>query len=306
MTAPSPPPASPAAAPSGRTGVLDSALLRRGQERFTGTLLIEGGQNGTVTMRDGLVVAAGTPAAPGPESLLLRSGRISEADWTAAFDAAAPRGRLPAELVERGLLGDAGLQVLTQVAVVDAAFAMALCGVRTCTARPDTGPGGGTPGPVLPAEPGLDTGRLVREIARRLGAAVHWRDLGVEIHTRPHPAAEPGAPSADAPVEQGGPRGAVLAKVNGRRTARDIAFTLGRGLYPVMADLATLAEDGLIRYGTPRAAASLTLAGHLVPEPEEAPPPEAEPTPGGLPRRLRGTSGIHLVLPWNGDEAARP
>ncbi|GAA2434439.1 hypothetical protein GCM10010191_56080 [Actinomadura vinacea] len=264
--------------PPARTGIFDSALQRRGQERFSGTLRIEGGQAGAVTMRDGLVVAAGTPAAPGPESLLLRSGRISEADWTDAFAAAAPHGRMAAELVDRGLLGAAGLQVLTQVAVVDAVFAMALCGVRTCTAEPY---GEDDLAPLLPADPGLDAHRLVRETARRLAAASQWREFGLEINRRPHPAVpEP------VPPDDGAPRGDVLSKVNGRRTVRDIAFSLGRGLYSVMHDLATLTQDGLITF-----------------EPQlPAEPATPEPTPEGesddLPRRRRGASEINTVLPW--------
>ncbi|MFI0351285.1 hypothetical protein [Actinomadura sp. 9N407] len=263
--------------PAGRAGILDSALHRRGQERFSGTLRIEGAQDGTVTLRDGLVIAAATPASPGPESLLLRSGRISEADWTEAFAAAAPHGRMPAELVERGLLGTAGLQVLTQVAVMDALFAMALFGVRTCTAQPD---GDGDIGPLLPAEPGLEAERVVRETTRRLAAATRWRESGVEITARPLPA----PPAVD--QDTGTPRGDVLTKVNGRRTARDIAFALGRGLYSVMNDLATLAEDGLVRFGDQEPGQGMAL----VPEPPSH----------TLPRRLRGASGIDDVLPWNG------
>ncbi|MEU5884342.1 hypothetical protein [Spirillospora sp. NPDC047279] len=224
-------------APPEPAGILASALVRRALERFSGTLRVEGGQDGTVTMRDGLIIAASTPASPGPESLLLRSGRISDDQWTEAFATAAPAGRLPAELVDRELLGSAGLQVITQVAVMDAVFAMALCGVQTCTARPA---GEDDLAPLLPSEPGIDVDRLLRETRRRLATAAEWRSLGLTFHTRPQPVHD----VEDPPVNEA--RAEVLARVNGRRTVRDIAFVLGRGIFSVMNDLAVLAQGGLV------------------------------------------------------------
>ncbi|MFD0686255.1 hypothetical protein [Actinomadura fibrosa] len=311
-------PATPA--PSDRAGILLSAVVRWGRQRFSGTLRLDGTPGGTVTMRDGLVVAAATPVAPGPEPLLLRSGRISEADWSAAFTAGAPDGRLAAELVERGLLGTAGLEVVTQTAVFDAVFAMALCGVRTCTAEPT-----GTP-PPLPAEPGVDAERLVRETTRRLATTETWQSFGLTVHGRAR--ALPAGASAT-PV--GAARRAVLDRANGRRTPRDIAFALGRGLYSVMTDLATLVGDGLAIIderpapstaataartpGTARTAATGpatasttrtpaagttgpatagttgTPAGGAAPtQPRYATPPVHE-GPDGLPQRRRGAAG---------------
>ncbi|MEV3923558.1 hypothetical protein [Actinomadura coerulea] len=273
-------------------GVLISALTRRGRQRFTGTLRMDGSPGGSVSMRDGLVVAASTPAAPGPEPLLLRSGRISEADWTAAFTAGAPEGRLERELVVRGLLGDAGVQVITRAAVADALFAMALCGVRTCTADPDDA------APLLPSDPGLDTERATREIRRRLDLAHSWTVLGLSVRSRPRSS----RPAGSVPVNA--QRRELLAKVNGRRTPRDIAFALGRGLFPVMSDLATLIADGLATVEPPLTAGSEAVlapeprTGPAVPAPElpdegirsrAAPPPPQWSTPPqeptGLPRR---------------------
>ena len=239
MTAPVPPAGPPkgAAAATPRPGILSTALTRRGKERFSGTLRLDGGQGGSVIMQDGTVVAASTPVAPGIESLLLRSGRVSEASWREVFDEAAPYGRLSTELVDRGLLGAAAVEVLTQTAVFDAIFAIALCGISSCTAVP------ATPddlAPLLPVQPGLETGRVVRETTRRLEVAAGWARLGLTIHSRPHrlPVEES---AATAPT-----RSEILAKVNGRWTTRDIAFSLGRGLFSVMTDLAILMKDGLI------------------------------------------------------------
>ena len=288
-------------ASSPRSGILTTALTRRGKERFSGTLRLDGGQGGSVTMRDGQVLAASTPVAPGVESLLLRSGRISEAAWSEVYAAAAPYGRLSAELVERGLLGAATVEILTQTAVFDAIFAIALCGTNSCTAEP------ATPAdlpPVLPADPGLDTGRVVRETARRLDVAALWRELGLTMNTRPHR-----VPAEESPATAPS-RGEILARVNGRWTTRDIAFSLARGLFSVMTDLAVLLGDGLIaldpapidrlpvdppQVGRPRldevTLEELGLTGYVVPKTLALPlppAPEAKPAESAeLPRRRR-------------------
>ena len=51
-----------------------------------------GAPGGTVYLAEGGVAAIETPGAPGAEVILLRSGRIPEADWEAAFAAAAVAG----------------------------------------------------------------------------------------------------------------------------------------------------------------------------------------------------------------------
>ncbi|GGV39517.1 hypothetical protein GCM10010182_75000 [Actinomadura cremea] len=263
-------------------GILPSALERRGRRGFTGTLRVEGSPGGAVAMRGGLVVAASTPAAPGPEPLLLRSGRISEADWTAAFTAGAPRGRLADELVRRGLVGDAGLQVVTRTAVVDAVFAMALGGVRTCTAVP-AGSGEDEPPVLLPADPGLPPDRVAREVERRLAALDAWSllPLTAPLSARSRPRATAAARDASA----GGARRAVLDRADGRRTPRDIAFSLGRGLFSVLTDLATLYEDGLVEEG-------------LADEPAPPPPvPAPRPVPPDVPAGPHGSFGASGELP---------
>ncbi len=190
-------------------------------------------------MQDGKIVAASTPVAPGVESLLLRSGRVDEASWSEVFAEAAPYGRLSAELVERGLLGAATVEVLTQTAVFDAIFAIALCGISSCTAVPATYEEL-LPLLLLPVVPGLEADRVVRETVRRLAVAAGWRELGLTVNSRPHPVTTEHSPATAAS------RSEILAKINGRWTARDIAFSLGRGLYSVLTDLAILLADGLI------------------------------------------------------------
>ncbi|WP_083420089.1 DUF4388 domain-containing protein [Pseudofrankia sp. BMG5.36] len=212
-----------------------TTLSRLGDEQFTGTLRVEGARvGGMIVFHSGLVIAAETAAAPGLEPLLLRSGRISGEDWTETFAQAAPEGRLRAALVERGLLGSASVQVLTQTAAMDAVFALAVAEVHTCSPDP-AGPG--LP-PLVPLVPGMDVGRVVRETRRRVDIAAEWRERGLDPWVRPHPTAS--AP----PINED--RAEVLTRVNGRRTCRDIAFLLGRGLFAVMSDLRLLLEDGQI------------------------------------------------------------
>jgi len=274
-----------------RSGILNTALTRRGKERFSGTLRLHGGQGGSVIMQDGKVVAASTPVAPGVESLLLRSGRITEASWREVFDAAAPYGRLPAELVERGLLGAAAVEVLTQTAVFDAIFAIALCGISSCTAEP------ATPddlAPLLPVEPGLEPDRVVRETARRLEVAAGWQRLGLTLQSRPY----------RLPVEHGGAtapaRSEILAKVNGRWTTRDIAFSIGRGLYSVLTDLAILMKDGLITLDPVPAGPPTVEEPGPAPEEASAEAPERV-ADTGLPRRRR-RMGRKKSAPPSSDE----
>jgi hypothetical protein len=254
------------------TGPIGPELLRCHRERFTGVLHVDGAPGGTIRLRDGLVIAADTPAAPGPEVLLLRSGRVTEHEWTRAYDTAVPYGRLAAELAERGMVGEAGVEALCLLAIADALFAMTAYGaerVRREPLGPDAVP------PPLPLDPGADPHRLVRETARRMRAAAAWTELGVTVRGRPRPAPSPpaGGPPPD-PIQRD-----VLGAVNGRRTPRDIAFAAGRGLYAVLGEIARLVREGFLEPGVPLAAGS---------------PAEG---PAGLPRRRRGASMINEMLP---------
>lgn len=254
------------------TGPIGPELLRCHRESFTGVLHVEGSPGGTVCLRDGRVVAAATPAAPGPEVLLLRSGRVTEDEWTRAYDTALPYGRVAAELAERGVVGAAGLEAVCRLAVADALFAMAAYGAEAVRREPE---GADPLPPPLPLDPGLDPHRLVRETARRMRSAAAWAELGVTVRGRPRPAATPRAAGLPPdPIQRD-----VMGAVNGRRTPRDIAFAVGRGLYAVLGEIARLVGEGLLEPGVPLAAGS---------------PAEG---PAGLPRRRRGASMINEMLP---------
>jgi len=263
-------------------GEIGRFLVRFSREGFSGVLRVEGGPGGTLWVREGLLVAATTPAAPGPESLLLRSGRVSEREWTDAYAAGAPRDRLAAELAERGVVGAAGLEAVCLAALFDAVFAMVLCGVESCGAEP-ADPGDHLP--LLPVLPGVGVERLARETARRMEQAATWRALGLSIRGRPVP------PAVPAPTLLGSDRirDAVLERANGRRTPRDIAFVLGKGLFAVMSEIARMVEEGVLDPGAPGAVPDRAA---FVPEPGGQ---DADPA-AELPRRRPGTSRINEVL----------
>ncbi|RAG80665.1 hypothetical protein DN069_36820, partial [Streptacidiphilus pinicola] len=92
----------------------------------------------------------------------------------------------------------------------------------------------------------------------------------------------------------GGLRREVLALADGRRTARDVAFLLGRGVYPVTVEASRLLVDGLLRIGgTNRAGGevrALLAPRHAAPPvPQPGAPPPAGPV--RLPRRPTRASG---------------
>ncbi|MCM3887034.1 hypothetical protein [Frankia sp. R82] len=233
----------PAQAPPPFAGAdrLLTTLVSCAEDAFTGSLDVVGAASGRVAFQDGLIIDAVTSAAPGVESLLLRSGRIAEPEWTAVYAAAAPTGQLAALLVERGLLGRAGVQILARTSVMDALFALAGSAWLEVTRTPARTSPDAAAAPLLPVQPGVDAGWAVREISRRLTIAGGWHTyLGLGPQTRPRLAPEP------ARMPTAAPQVSLLARVNGRRTARDLAFSLGRGIYPVLTDLAFLATTGWI------------------------------------------------------------
>jgi hypothetical protein len=263
------------------TGPIRPALLRCREDRFSGVLHIEGGPGGSLCFADGLVTAAVTSAAPGLESLLLKSGRVAETDWIQAYDTGAASGRLGVELVGRGLVGEFGLQVMCLSAAFDAAFAMAAYGANTCRAE-----SGGSVIPLspLPLVPGLEPERLISETGRRMRAASEWRRLGVSVRCRPRPVPEPA--SSPEGLDEG--RRDIVLLSNGRRTPRDIAFAVGRGLFVVMGEIAYLVGGGLLDVAAAGSPDDLTPA-----------PPATDGAVNGagpLPQRRRGASKVTEVL----------
>jgi hypothetical protein len=272
---------SPAVSEADGGAPIRQTLLRCRAERFSGRVHISGGPGGVLYLTDGLVTAATTAAAPGPESLLLKSGRMAESDWLQAYDAGAVTGGIPAELVGRGLISEFGLQVLCLSAAFDAAFAMAVFGADACRAEPAVPDAAPHP---LPLRPGLEPERLLTETTRRLRLAGTWRHQGVTVRCRPRR-----TPAADAPPPDTDERHReILRLVNGRRTPRDIAFAAGRNLFVVLGQIMELVRRGLLDTDTGDSADTQPIAVTVAGGPGSVDP---------LPQRRRGASKVNEVLP---------
>ncbi|MEV4616157.1 hypothetical protein AB0K43_26715 [Kitasatospora sp. NPDC049258] len=286
---------SPAAPPAPRN--VPTLLVRLQEERFTGAVLVSGTPGGVVHLRRGLVVAVETPGAPSVETVLLKSRRITEEDWSAARAAAGRTDDAPgpaateatteaaesapteaadlgSALVGHGLIGGVELEVVCTAAVFDGAFAMSLGPVESWQVEPAAA------APELGARPGVEPRQLAEETVRRGTLLARlWGPLGEIAEARPRPAAQ---------VESGqlAPRHRdLLLNANGRRVPRDLAFAVGRGVFPVMLDLARMRERRLLRPEAEQAA-TVPAVGPRAPVPAQ---PSAAPDPAAaLPRRVPG------------------
>jgi len=258
----------------GLVGPLDKALADCAVAGFSGVLRVIGAPGGTVYLTGGGVAAIETPGAPGPEVILLRSGRVPEADWETASAAAAVAGRpLRAELVRRGLVGAGELEAVLRTALADAMFAFADGFVDTCRAEASA------VDCALALDPAADAGWLLAEALRRIQVIVSFPDQA--LHARDRVMAVPGALQPGAVL--GGGRDEILALADGRRSGRDLAFASGHGLYAVMLQLARMRAEGLL---------ASTSRG-VVPQPGERDSGRAGAASGngetaaGLPRRQK-------------------
>jgi hypothetical protein len=99
------------------------------------------------------------------------------------------------------------------------------------------------PGPVdyvLPLDPGMEADWLLAETSRRL-------QVLASLPARPDRdriVAVSGAETSGARLGRG--QGELLALADGRRTPRDLAFALGRGVYATLLQLARMQEVGLL------------------------------------------------------------
>ncbi|MEU6576192.1 transcriptional regulator [Streptomyces sp. NPDC046805] len=200
-------------------GTLSPMLTRLADERATGVLVRE---HGTLHLAEGHVLHAESPLAPGLDVLL------------AAHDALTPAG----PLLDAGLLPTGALELCQLGALYDAGYFVL---------APSSTPGhfryGTVPGPA-PLRP-VPVTALERETLRRR-ALLHriWPDPAIDSAPliRADPAAAP-------PVTWR--RRAVLERVDGVRTAPDIARELGRKAFHTLVDLRRLAAAGFVAPGTP-------------------------------------------------------
>ncbi|WP_330282385.1 MarR family transcriptional regulator [Streptomyces sp. NBC_00588] len=255
--------------------LLAHALTACGREGWTGLLRVSGTPGGVLHLRHGLVVAAESPGAPGPEALLLRSGRVDGEQWAELVRACGGARWPAAGLIARGYAGAAQLAVVCAMALQDAVFAVVagrVEGVERAEAD------GEPPAPVAVGEP---PGRLLQDAARKLAAVA---TLPCPVHPdreRPVPARESAGPLSALRRE-------LLGHADGRRTARDLAFRTGRGVYPVTVEVARMLDEGLLE--CPAAPVPIPVRvpaegiRHRTPPPPAPPPPEP-PRPVALPRR---------------------
>lgn len=195
-----------------------------------------GNAGGLFHLRDGAVISVESPGSPGVESLLLSSGRIEEGDWTAALVESVETRSLQAALVGRGVIGAAELQGLVVDGLQDGAFAAAAGEIERYAVDEDSDP------PLLPAAEGVVPDLLLAATGRRLEAIASfslspYRDRVV-----------PGGGAEEASTDE---RREIVALADGRRTARDLAFALGRSLYPVTVEIGLMLADGLLEIAPP-------------------------------------------------------
>ncbi|MEV7252869.1 hypothetical protein [Streptomyces cyaneofuscatus] len=258
---------------------LPALLVALHEQEHTGTVVVSGAPGGRIHLRGGRIVGVETPGAPGVETILLNSGRIDDAAWTAVCaSGGVTEGALAAELETRGLLPRQEFEIVCTAAVFDGAFALAF----------------GTPGgwevteavPTASAGPSFTPRRLAAQTTRRLSVlAGLWGAPPVEL------ARSRIRPAADFPVRIPDRYATLLRTANGRRTPRDIAFVLGRGVYAVMLDLARMNESGLLHRDRP---APDSERPSTAPRRRERRPPGGTLAAGAvLPRRTPGTHHPH-------------
>jgi hypothetical protein len=210
-------------------------LRRLAEERATGALLRD---RGTLYLAGGQVVHAESPATPGIDVLLTTGGALHPDGWWEAVDAAGTRQRVGRYLVESGRLTDGALELCHLGALYDAAFFALAPSGAPARFRYGAAHWFGTVHPVSVASVEAETLRR-RELLHGI-----WPDAAADT----------------APLEKGGghspavpPRQrAVLALVDGVRTAADISHVLGRPAFHTLVDLRRLAAAGLVRAVAPR------------------------------------------------------
>jgi hypothetical protein len=252
---------------------LADALRQYDAARFSGVLQVEGQPGGTIYLTDGRISGCETSGAPSLEVLLLRSRTVSEPDWDAAFTAAAVNERLMTdELTERALLGAGELEALLRVALADAMFALV-------SGRVDGWTEAAAVNCALPLSPPARSGWLLAEAARRGQALAAFTAPAIGAQDRIAAApdlARPGHVLSHGQEE-------LLAVADGRRTPRDLAFALGRGLYETMLQLSRMRADNVVLVTSPgKESTSPGRAATAAPDKGQE-----DQTATGLPRRRK-------------------
>ena len=237
-------------------GGVSPMLTRLAAERATGVLVRE---RGTLHLAEGLVVHAESPSAPGLDTLLTAHGTLAPEAWQQALKEADDGHGVGRRLVDGGHLAPGALELCQLTALYDAAyFALA----------PSSTPGRFRYGPAHrlgPIHP-VPVAALEHETLRR-------RDLLHRIWPDPR--------TDEAPLIRAAPVAApaltrrqqtVLDRVNGLRTAPDIARELGRPAFHTLVDVRRLMAAGVV---------SPLLPGPAQPKPPQPSTARGEPPPTG-------------------------
>lgn len=226
--------------------VLSPMLQRLAAERATGALMRD---RGTLYLANGKVVHAESPATPGIDVLLTRGGALRREGWWDAVAEAGAGRRVGRYLVDSGRVPGGALELCHLGALYDAAF-FALAPTRT-PARFRYGVAHWI-GPVRP----VPVAAVQRETLRRRELLDRiWPDAAGDTA----PLTRTGRP-ADAPVPPC--RRRVLERVDGARTATDIAQELGRSAFHTLVDLRRLTAAGLVE-AVPQAALAASAADRI-------------------------------------------
>ncbi|RSS39706.1 transcriptional regulator, partial [Streptomyces sp. WAC05858] len=220
----------------GRAGHTPS-LTGLAAERASGALLCDAG---TVYLRDGQVVHAESPVAPGIEVLLTIGGRLTADSWREAVGRTGPDGGVGRFLVDSGRLSDAELEICHLGALFDAAYFALGHG---------SGPRGFQRGAAHWLGPVRAVGAAaVERETRRRGELLDSLWPYPQVDTEPVVLRRP---DGRAPAVTSRQR-AVLALADGVRTPARIARELGRPAFHTLIDIRRLAAAGHV--ATPRPA----------------------------------------------------
>ncbi|WP_063837880.1 MULTISPECIES: hypothetical protein [Streptomyces] len=264
-------------------GRLAHALTACGHEGFTGELRVPGSPGGAFHLRNGLVVAVESPGSPGPEALLLRSDRIDGDHWAALVRESGGERWPVAALIAHGYAGAAQLRVVCLMALQDAAFAILAGQVDGCERVPGTEP-------KAPVAQGEVPARLLQSVFRRIAAVAGLPCPVSPDGERPWPTVP--SECGRTPLQR-----ELLAHADGRRTARDLAFRTGRGVYTVTVEVARMLSEGLLDCPEPLVGAPVRVRPQAQAVLRREPPlPEPPSACTVLPRREPGASGITEAL----------
>lgn len=219
--------------------VLADALTRCHQDRVNGTLRVVGNAGGLFHLRDGVVIAVDSPGSPGADTLLLSSGRISAEDWTAALVESVGTRSIRAALVARGAIGSAEVEVVALAALQDAAFAVAAGDIERCVVTGDS-----AELTLLAMDEGIGPDLLLSETARRL-------DVIASLPFPVSPYRDRVVVASEEVSVSTAERREIVAHATGRRNARDIAFAVGRGVYPVVVEISRMLSEELLEIASP-------------------------------------------------------